>query len=129
MTIPRTVTKIQPTVDELKAYVDYLTEMQAYRSERNRPANKLYYIVKMAEEVGEAGEAAVALDGSRRKIAKLKAEGVTPLERLKEELADVVNTAFLAAEQHGITPEQLLRQGADKMAAKRNKNNGGTSGR
>jgi NTP pyrophosphatase (non-canonical NTP hydrolase) len=121
MTTPRTVTKVKPSVDGLTAFIDYLTEMEAYRTERNRPNNKLYYIAKMAEEVGEASEAAVALDGSRRKIAKLKAEGTTPLDRLKEELADVVNTAFLCAEQHGIMPEDLLRKGADKMAAKRNK--------
>lgn len=121
MTTPRTITQVKPSVAGLTAFIDYLTEMEAYRSERNRPNNKLYYIAKMAEEVGEASEAAVALEGSRRKIAKLKAEGTTPLDRLREELADVVNTAFLCAEQHGIMPEELLRKGADKMAAKRNK--------
>lgn len=122
MKTPRSLTKVKPSIAELSAYTAYLTEMKAYREERNRPNNKLYYICKMAEEVGEASEAAVALDGSRRKIAKLKAQGTTPLGRLREELADVVNTAFLAAEQHGITPEELLRTGADKMSAKRVKN-------
>jgi NTP pyrophosphatase (non-canonical NTP hydrolase) len=126
MATPRSQTNVRPSVNELAAYAAYLGEIKAYREGRNRPSNKLYYICKMAEEVGEASEAAVALDGSRRKIAKLKAEGTTPLDRLREELADVINTAVLAAEQHGITPEQLLRTGTEKMAKKRN---GGTSGR
>jgi NTP pyrophosphatase (non-canonical NTP hydrolase) len=126
---PRSITKVKPTVDEMKAYVDYLSEMRAYREERNRPNNKLYYVAKLAEEVGEVSEAAVALEGSRRKLAKFKAEGVTPLEKITEELADVINTAFLCAEQHGITPGELLRKGVEKMELKRLKNNGGTSGK
>jgi NTP pyrophosphatase (non-canonical NTP hydrolase) len=122
MTMPRSVTNVKPSVDALKALTNYLEEMRLYREQRNRPTNRLYYIAKMAEEVREAAEAAVALEGSRRKIAKLKAEGVEPIDRLKEELADVVNTAMLCAEWHGINPEELLARGTEKMAAKRTKN-------
>jgi NTP pyrophosphatase (non-canonical NTP hydrolase) len=103
--------------------------MRLYRENRNRPNNPLYYVCKLAEEVGEVSEAAVALEGSRRKLKKFQAEGRTPLSAFTEELADVINVAMLAAEQRDISPEALLIRAAEKMKEKRIGSGGGTSGK
>lgn len=125
---PRSVTNVKPSIKALKALNLYLEEMRLYREQRNRPNNPLYYVCKLAEEAGEVAEAAVALDGSRRKIKKFKEEGKTPLEAFKEELADILNVAFLAAEQRDINPEDLLLRAAEKMEEKRIGAGGGKSG-
>lgn len=129
MATPRSVTKVKPSVAAMKALNSYLEEMRLYREQRNRPNNPLYYVCKLAEEVGEVSEAAVALDGSRRKIKKLQAAGRTPLDAFIEELADVVNVAMLAAEQKDVTPEAILEKAAQKMKEKREGSGGGTSGK
>lgn len=97
----------------------YIDELETYRKNRHRPNNPLYYIAKLAEELGELAEAALADEGSRRKIAKLKAAGVTPRQRLIEELGDVVNVAFLLAEQYDIPLSILLDTGSAKLKQKR----------
>ncbi|MHA2063171.1 MAG: MazG nucleotide pyrophosphohydrolase domain-containing protein [Candidatus Thorarchaeota archaeon] len=97
----------------------YIEELNTYRKNRHRPKNNLYYAVKLAEESGELAEAVLAFEGSRRKVKKLAAQGVTPLQRIKEELGDVVNVAFLLAEQFDIPLSELLDTGSQKLKAKR----------
>ena len=106
----------------------YIDELETYRKNRHRPKNPLYYVAKLAEEIGELAEAALADEGSRRKVAKLKAAGVTPRERLVEELGDVINVAFLLAEQYDIPLSTLLDTGSAKLKAKRLKISGRADG-
>lgn len=102
----------------------YIDELEVYRKNRHRPKNRLYYAVKLSEEVGELSEAMLAYEGSARKKKKLKNQGVTPHERIIEELGDVVNVAFLLAEQFDIPLSKLLDTGSQKLKAKRLKIDG-----
>jgi len=97
----------------------YIDELETYRKNRHRPNNKLYYAVKLAEEVGELAEAVLAQQGSRRKIKKLRDMGVSPLNRMTEELGDIVNVVFLMAEQFDIPLSVLLDTGSKKLRVKR----------
>jgi len=97
----------------------YVDELEKYRSNRHRPKNNLYYVAKLGEETGELAEAILAFEGSRRKIKKLAAAGVTPIERIQEELGDVINVAFLLAEQFNIPLSVLLDTGSQKLKNKR----------
>ena len=106
----------------------YIEELAVYRKNRHRPKNNLYYMAKLAEETGELAEAVLAFEGSRRKIKKLAAQGVTPYERIVEELADVVNVAFLYAEQFDIPLSILLDAGSKKLKHKRLKISGRADG-
>lgn len=106
----------------------YIDELEQYRKNRHRPTNPLYYVTKLAEEVGELAEAALADQGSRRKVAKLKAAGATPRQCLVEELGDVVNVAFLLAEQYDIPLSTLLDTGSEKLKQKRLKIGGRANG-
>ena len=106
----------------------YIDELETYRKNRHRPKNNMYYGLKLTEECGELAEAVLAFEGSSRKIKKLKAQGVTPLERIKEELADVVNVAFLYAEQFDIPLSELLDNGSKKLRMKRLKIDGRANG-
>lgn len=116
-------TAFQPNLEEKTKtalhMASYIDELEVYRKNRYRPKNPLYYVAKLSEEVGELAEAALADEGSRRKVAKLKAAGVTPRQRLIEELGDVVNVAFLLAEQYDIPLSQLLDTGCAKLKSKR----------
>jgi len=106
----------------------YIEELDTYRKNRHRPKNNLYYIAKLSEETGELAEAVLAYEGSRRKIKKLAAQGHTPIDRIKEELGDVVNVAFLLAEQFDIPLSVLLDTGSQKLKAKRLKISGRADG-
>jgi len=97
----------------------YIDELETYRKNRHRPNNKLYYMTKLSEEVGELSEAILAQQGSRRKVKKLRDAGVSPLGRMTEELGDVINVAFLMAEQFDIPLSTLLDTGSKKLRAKR----------
>lgn len=128
---PRNV-PFQPNLEEktktalhMATYVD---ELVVYRKNRHRPKNNMYYGLKLAEECGELSEAVLAFEGSRRKILKLRKVGDTPRERIIEELADVVNVAFLYAEQFDIPLSQLLDQGSKKLKEKRLKIGGRADG-
>lgn len=113
------------TAEHMATYID---ELETYRKNRHRPKNNMYYGLKLTEECGELAEAVLAYEGSQRKIKKLRVAGVTPLERIKEELADVVNVAFLYAEQFDIPLSELLDIGSTKLAFKRSKIGGRSSG-
>jgi NTP pyrophosphatase (non-canonical NTP hydrolase) len=121
-TQPRNV-PFQPNLEEnyktAHFMADYLTELAHYRENRHRPKNNLYYVAKLGEEVGELSEAVLASEGSRRKVKKLAAAGVTPRQRMVEELGDVVNVAFLLAEQFDIPLSEVLQAGSEKLTAKR----------
>lgn len=106
----------------------YVDELELYRKNRHRPKNNMYYGLKLTEESGELAEAVLAYEGSRRKVKKLKDAGVTPLERIKEELSDVVNVAFLYAEQFDIPLSSLLDAGSAKLKEKRLKVGGRADG-
>ena len=106
----------------------YIEELDTYRKNRHRPKNNLYYAVKLGEESGELAEAVLAFEGSRRKVNKLADAGVTPLERIKEELGDIVNVAFLLAEQFDIPLSVVLDTGSKKLKAKRLKIDGRADG-
>jgi NTP pyrophosphatase (non-canonical NTP hydrolase) len=97
----------------------FVDELELYRKNRHRPKNNMYYGLKLTEECGELAEAVLAFEGSRRKIKKLAEQGVTPQERIFEELADIVNVAFLYAEQFDIPLSELLDQGSKKLREKR----------
>ena len=60
----------------------YIDELELYRKNRHRPKNPLYYITKLAEELGELAESALANEGSRRKINKFNSSGLTPRDKL-----------------------------------------------
>ena len=98
---------------------DYIEELAHYRENRHRPNNNLYYIAKLNEEAGELAEAVLAHEGSRRKIKKLATQGVTPRERMVEELGDVINVAFLIAEQFDIPLSEILKAGSTKLNQRR----------
>jgi len=85
-------------------------------------------MVKLSEETGELAEAILAFEGSRRKIKKLAEAGVTPIERIQEELGDIVNVAFLLAEQFDIPLSVLLDTGSQKLKNKRLKIGGRADG-
>ena len=104
------------TANHMATYID---ELEQYRKNRHRPKNNLYYVVKLNEESGELAEAILAFEGSRRKIKKLAEAGVTPIERIKEELGDVVNVAFLIAEQFDVPLSEVLDIGSRKLQEKR----------
>lgn len=106
----------------------FVDELENYRKNRHRPNNKLYYMVKLSEETGELAEAILAFEGSRRKIKKLAEAGVTPIERIQEELGDIVNVAFLLAEQFDIPLSVLLDTGSQKLKNKRLKIGGRADG-
>jgi len=106
----------------------YVDELENYRKNRHRPKNNLYYMAKLNEEAGELAEAVLAFEGSRRKIKKLAAQGVTPIERIEEELGDVINVAFLLAEQFDIPLSRLLDTGSQKLRNKRLKIDGPANG-
>jgi len=97
----------------------YVDELAIYRSNRHRPKNPLYYVAKLSEEAGELAEAALADAGSKRKVDKLKSQGVTPKQRLIEEISDVINVAFLLAEQYDIPLSTILDTGSEKLKQKR----------
>ncbi len=128
---PRNVA-FQPNLEEKTKtalhMATYIEELDTYRKNRHRPNNNLYYVAKLTEEAGELAEAVLAFEGSRRKIKKLAAEGVTPIERIVEELGDVVNVAFLLAEQFDIPLSVLLDTGSRKLKAKRLKISGHADG-
>lgn len=107
-------------VDAITSIVGYVTELKTYRSERNRPNNKLYYPLKLAEEAGEVAEVAVALEGSRRKLKKLGGR-VGARMALVEELGDVLNIVFLIAEQQGIEVSDVVSAAENKLRRKRNR--------
>ena len=106
----------------------YIDELELYRKNRHRPKNPLYYIAKLTEELGELAESALANEGSRRKINKFKSSGLTPRDKLIEELGDVVNVAFLLAEQYNIPLSVLLDTGSIKLNEKRLKIDGRADG-
>lgn len=106
-------------VNAMTAVVGYVAELDKYRGNRNRPNNKLYYPLKLAEECGEVAEVAVALEGSRRKLKKLGGVNAAKLS-LEEELGDVFNLVFLIAEQHSLDPNQVIKAATRKLYAKRN---------
>lgn len=113
------------TAEHMATYID---ELETYRKNRHRPKNNMYYGVKLAEECGELAEAVLAYEGSTRKIKKLKSQGVTPLQRITEELGDVVNVAFLLAEQFDIPLSTILDTGSTKLRNKRLKIDGRADG-
>lgn len=119
---PRNV-PFQPNLEEKSktahSMAVYLEELSIYRENRHRPKNNLHYVAKLAEEVGELAEAVIANEGSRRKIKKLALQGSTPRERMVEELGDVVNVAFLLAEQFDIPLSEVLAAGSAKLTSKR----------
>ena len=106
----------------------YIDELELYTKNRNRPKNPLYYITKLTEELGELAESALANEGSRRKVSKFKNIGLTPRDKLIEELGDVVNVAFLLAEQYNIPLSVLLDTGSIKLKEKRLKIDGRADG-
>lgn len=106
----------------------YIDELETYRKNRHRPKNRLYYMAKLNEESGELAEAILAFEGSRRKIKKLAESGVTPIERICEELGDVINVAFLLAEQFDIPLSKLLDTGSQKLKKRRLKIGGRADG-
>lgn len=122
-TVPPRNVPFKPNLEELSktahSMADYLTELGTYRENRHRPKNNLYYVAKLAEETGELAEAILASEGSRRKIKKLAKAGATPRQRMVEELGDVVNVAFLLAEQFDIPLSEVLAAGSAKLTAKR----------
>lgn len=124
---PRNV-PFQPNLEEKTKtalyMADYLSELSVYRENRHRPKNNLYYMTKLAEESGELAEAILAYEGSRRKIKKLATQGVTPRERMIEELGDIVNVAFLIAEQFDIPISEVLKVGSEKLSNRRRKIHG-----
>ena len=128
---PRNVS-FQPNLEEkcktATHMASYIDELETYRKNRHRPKNNMYYGLKLTEECGELAEAVLAYEGSARKIKKLRAEGVTPLERITEELADVVNVAFLYAEQFDIPLSVILDNGITKLRNKRLKIDGRADG-
>jgi len=135
--MPKTSTKprnipFQPNLEEKTKIAlhmaTYIEELEQYRKNRHRPKNNLYYMAKLNEEAGELAEAVLAFEGSRRKTKKLAAAGVTPLERIKEELGDVVNVAFLLAEQFDVPLSEILDLGSQKLKEKRLKINGRADG-
>ena len=113
----------QPNLEEktktAQHMATYIDELEVYRKNRHRPKNNMYYGLKMAEECGELSEAILAFEGSSRKLKKLRAQGVTPLERIKEELGDVINVAILLAEQFNIPLSELLDTGSIKLKNRR----------
>ena len=121
-TKPRNV-PFQPNLEEKTKTAHfmaaYIEELSVYRENRHRPKNNLYYVAKLAEETGELAEAIIANEGSRRKIKKLAAEGATPRQRMLEELGDVVNVAFLLAEQFDLPLSEVLQAGSTKLTNKR----------
>ena len=119
---PRSVTKVKPSIDALKALTDYLEEMRLYRENRNRPNNELHYLCQLTEELGQASEAAVAIGGNTAKLKKFKLVGVNPSTRLRESIAGLINSALLCAEQHDIVPEEILREATARLSKKRNGN-------
>ena len=121
---PRNVA-FQPNLEEKEKtgiyMASYVDELATYRKNRHRPKNTMYYGLKLAEECGELAEAVLAFEGSRRKVKKLAAQGATPFERIVEELGDVVNVAFLYAEQFDIPISEVLRAGSEKLSLRRRK--------
>jgi len=107
-------------VNAMTAVVGYVAELDKYRGNRNRPNNKLYYPLKLAEEAGEVAEVAVALEGSRRKLKKLGGAAGAKLA-LEEELGDVFNLVFLIAEQHDLDPNMVIKAATQKLYTKRNR--------
>lgn len=106
-------------LDNVTSIVKYAAELEQYRANRSRPKNKLYYALKLAEEAGELGEVAIAIDGNRRKIKKLG--GVANLRTvLLEELGDCYNQVMLFAEQNNVSVSQVIDAAARKLHAKRN---------
>ena len=85
---------------------------------RPKAENNLYFIAKLQEEAGELAEAALALEGSKRKIKKLWDAGTTPSERFLEELSDVLNVVFLFAHQRNISLDKLFYTASEKMIKK-----------
>ena len=126
-TKPRNV-PFQPNLEEKTKtalhMATYVEELALYRANRHRPKNNLYYMAKLNEEAGELAEAVLAYEGSRRKIKKLADAGVTPSERIQEELGDVLNVVFLLAEQFDIPLSELLDTGSQKLKLRRQKRNG-----
>jgi NTP pyrophosphatase (non-canonical NTP hydrolase) len=112
----------QETMEAALALAGFCSELQEYRASRNRPNNALYYTAKLAEEAGEVAEAAVAMEGSRRKVKKLKERGETPRQALVNELGDVFNVVFLLAEQKDINVTEIIKAGRRKLYKKRTGN-------
>lgn len=107
-------------INAMTSVVGYVAEFDKYRETRNRPKNKLYYPLKLAEEAGEVAEVAVALEGSRRKIKKLGGAAALK-DSLVSELGDCLNVLMLIAEQRDIEPSQVIKAATLKLYKKRNK--------
>lgn len=79
--------------------------------------NKLFY--KLVEEVGEYSEACSYANGSTAKIAKFK-DKATPIQKLHEEIVDVIMMGFALAYQDGLEVEDVLERIAEKLEGKEN---------
>lgn len=110
--------RIRGFADVITKSVEYASELQEYRANRNRPNNKLYYALKLSEEAGEVAEVCLALEGSRRKIAKLGGKA-SAREALVEELGDTLNVVMLLAEHHDLNMAEILESGRNKLEVKR----------
>ena len=98
---------IQEFMDTYKDYV-------AWR----QPKSILKCTVKLGEEAGEVAEAVLACQGSSRKARKIAETGQTPLERLEEELSDVIIVALNIAHTKQIDLEHMFEAATKKMRHK-----------
>jgi NTP pyrophosphatase (non-canonical NTP hydrolase) len=78
--------------------------------------NPEYFPIKLMEECGEVAEAYIACNmGSKRKVDKMAAKGVTPREALIEELADTLIITLGLAISQKISYKELAVAGIKKL--------------
>jgi NTP pyrophosphatase (non-canonical NTP hydrolase) len=96
---------------------EFLQTYEEYANVR-KPKNAFKCTTKLLEEAGEIAEAVLACSGNARKQAKIEAEGQTPLERLGEELGDVIIAVMHIAHSEKLVKEQIFLNAIQKMQRK-----------
>jgi len=98
---------IQEFLDTYKEYVSW-----------RQPKSVLKCTIKLGEEAGEVAEAVLACQGNTRKKQKIAETNQTPLERLEEELADVIIVALNIAYTKSIDLDHMFEEATKKMRNK-----------
>lgn len=74
--------------------------------------------LKLCEECGEVAEAVFAFKGNKKKIKKIEAEGQTPVDRITEEVGDVIVVALGVAKIAGVEPFKVIEYATEKLKRK-----------